>query len=208
MHHSGHTYPTRLCVAQLQPRLNSVSCIFPAVLLRSQHAPGCVVVRSPPVLSIFKEPKLILAQMMPNQEGLVALIRPSTCEEQPPPWVLLVLCPSRVLSGLLCWRLRPPALKGNVSSAQNSLTKQVQLFSDSVVVHSLRPHGLSPTWLLCPWDSPGKDTGVDFHSLSRGSSRPRYQNCICCIGMLSLCRRATWEASYLVFFGAFHSRIH
>ena len=153
VHHSAHTYPTRLCVAQLQPRLNSVSCIFPAVLLRSQHAPGCAVVRSPPVLSIFKEPKLILAQMMPNQEGLVALIRPSTCEEQPPPWVLLVLCPSRVLSGLLCWRLSPPALKGNVSSAQNSLTKQVQLFSHSVVVHSLQPHGLSPTRLLCPLDS-------------------------------------------------------
>ena len=26
---------------------------------------------------------------------------------------------------------------------------------------SLRPHGLQPTRLLCPWDFPGKDTGVD-----------------------------------------------
>jgi len=25
---------------------------------------------------------------------------------------------------------------------------------------SLRPHGLYPTRLLCPWDSPGKNTGV------------------------------------------------
>ena len=29
--------------------------------------------------------------------------------------------------------------------------------------------------LLCPWDSPGKNTGVRSHSLLRGSSRPRDQ---------------------------------
>ena len=27
------------------------------------------------------------------------------------------------------------------------------------------PHGLQPTWFLCPWSSPGKNTGVDCHSL-------------------------------------------
>ena len=27
--------------------------------------------------------------------------------------------------------------------------------------------------LLCPWDSPGKETGVGCHSSSRGSSQPR-----------------------------------
>ena len=30
----------------------------------------------------------------------------------------------------------------------------------SVVPDSLRPHGLQPTRLLCPWDFPGKSTGV------------------------------------------------
>ena len=35
----------------------------------------------------------------------------------------------------------------------------------SVVSDSLRPHGLRPARLLCPWDSPGKNTGVDCHSL-------------------------------------------
>ena len=153
VHPSGHTYPTRLCVAHLQSKLNWVSCIFPAALLRWQHAPGCAVVTAPPDLSIFKEPKFILAVMMPTREGPSALIRPPTPEEQPPPWVLLVLCLSKALSGLSSLGLRAPALKGNVSSAQNSLTKQVQLFSYSVVVHSLRPHGLSPTRLLCPLDS-------------------------------------------------------
>ena len=28
---------------------------------------------------------------------------------------------------------------------------------------SLRPHGLQPTRLLCPWDFPGKSTGVGCH---------------------------------------------
>ena len=37
--------------------------------------------------------------------------------------------------------------------------------SHSVMPDSLRPHGLQPTSLLCPWDSPGKSTGVDCHSL-------------------------------------------
>ena len=30
--------------------------------------------------------------------------------------------------------------------------------SRSVVSDSLRPHGLEPARLLCPWDSPGKNT--------------------------------------------------
>ena len=30
---------------------------------------------------------------------------------------------------------------------------------------SVRPHGLQPTRLLRPWDSPGKNTGVGCHFL-------------------------------------------
>ena len=30
---------------------------------------------------------------------------------------------------------------------------------------SLWPHGLLPARLLCPWDAPGKYTGVDRHVL-------------------------------------------
>ena len=33
---------------------------------------------------------------------------------------------------------------------------------------SLRPHGLKPTRLLCPWDSLGKNTGVGCHFLLQG----------------------------------------
>ena len=35
----------------------------------------------------------------------------------------------------------------------------------SVVSDSVRPHRQQPTRLLCPWDSPGKNTGVGCHFL-------------------------------------------
>ena len=38
----------------------------------------------------------------------------------------------------------------------------------SVMSDSLRPYGLLPTRLLCPWDSPGKNTGVGRHALLWG----------------------------------------
>ena len=37
--------------------------------------------------------------------------------------------------------------------------------SRSVVSDSLQPHGPQPTRLLCPWDFPGKSTGVGCHCL-------------------------------------------
>ena len=37
--------------------------------------------------------------------------------------------------------------------------------SHSIVSNSLQPHGLYPARLFCPWDSPGKNTGVDCCSL-------------------------------------------
>ena len=33
--------------------------------------------------------------------------------------------------------------------------------------NSVRPHGLQPTWLRRPWDSPGKSTGMGCHCLLR-----------------------------------------
>ena len=35
----------------------------------------------------------------------------------------------------------------------------------AVMSDSVRPHGLQPTRLLHPWDSPGKNTGVGCHFL-------------------------------------------
>ena len=38
-------------------------------------------------------------------------------------------------------------------------------WSRSVMSDCSRPHGLQPTRLLCPWDFPGKSTGVGCHCL-------------------------------------------
>ena len=42
------------------------------------------------------------------------------------------------------------------------------MLSCSVVSDSLWPHQLQATRLLCPWDFPGKHTGVGCHSLLQG----------------------------------------
>ena len=44
---------------------------------------------------------------------------------------------------------------------------------------SLWPHGLEPARLLCPWDSPGENTGVGCHALLQGLF-PAHISCISC----------------------------
>ena len=39
----------------------------------------------------------------------------------------------------------------------------VCVLSHSVVSNSLRPHGLYPARLLCPWNFPGKNAGLGYH---------------------------------------------
>ena len=51
-----------------------------------------------------------------------------------------------------------------------------------VMSDSLQPHGLQPTRLLCPWNSPGKNSGVGSHFLLQGifptqGSNPGLLNC-------------------------------
>ena len=38
----------------------------------------------------------------------------------------------------------------------------------SAVFHSLRSHGLQPISFLCPWTSPGKNTGEGCHAILQG----------------------------------------
>ena len=42
------------------------------------------------------------------------------------------------------------------------------VLSGFIVSDSLRPHGLWSARLLCPWDFPGKNTGVGCHFLLQG----------------------------------------
>ena len=45
----------------------------------------------------------------------------------------------------------------------------------SAIFNSLQLHGLKSTRLLCPWNSPGMNTGVGYHAFLQGSSQPRDQ---------------------------------
>ena len=48
------------------------------------------------------------------------------------------------------------------------------------------PVGLQPTRLLCPWDSPGKNTGVGCHSLFQGLFLIRVWTCISYLSSISM----------------------
>ena len=77
---------------------------------------------------------------------------------------------------------------------------------------SLRPHGLWPARLLCPWDSQGKNTGVGCHALLQGISQARDRisiSYVSCIG-------SVWSGSFsrplpsvsVSFFLSFYIYIH
>ena len=83
--------------------------------------------------------------------------------------------------------------------------------SHSVMSSSLQPYGLQPIRLLCPWDYPGKNTGVGCPFLSRGSSQPRDRtkvSCTSCIGrwilyhcdkiLYYLAIRVSWVKTYQI----------
>ena len=52
------------------------------------------------------------------------------------------------------------------------------MLSHTVMSDSLQPHGLQPATdrLLCPWDSPGKNTGEGYHTLLQGIFPTQWSN--------------------------------
>ena len=79
------------------------------------------------------------------------------------------------LFALGCIRSWPQHVGSSGCGAQVSLQLCLGLqaaqplpFTCSVVSNSLRPRGLQPARLLCPRDSPGKNTGEGFHALLLG----------------------------------------
>ena len=72
----------------------------------------------------------------------------------------------------------------------------------SVMSDSLWPYGLKSTRRLCPWDFPGKNTGVSFCFLLQGIFSTQGLN-LCFLTLLhwqmgSLPLSATWEACTLL----------
>ena len=75
------------------------------------------------------------------------------------------------------------------------------LLTCSVVPNSLQSHGLQHARLLCTWNFPGKNTAVDSHSFSRGSSQPRDQTSVLASPALTgrfFTTSATWETPHHV----------
>ena len=78
----------------------------------------------------------------------------------------------------------------------------LELFAHSVMQSCLTlcgPMVYSPARLLCPWNFPGKYTGVACLFYTRGSSQPRdwtQVSCISCIGRWILYHWATWEVRW------------
>ena len=99
-----------------------------------------------------------------------------------------MLCPlpGALSSNLIAWQLPicPAGLSSNVLDPPRTGSYYIPsvrlpaflsmcivracVLSRSFMSDSLRPHGLQPTSLLCPWDSPGKNTGVGYHFLLQG----------------------------------------
>ena len=52
-----------------------------------------------------------------------------------------------------------------------SLLMKLKCVSRPVVSNSLQPHGLYSTRILCPWNFPGKSTGVGLHCLLQALTR-------------------------------------
>ena len=57
-----------------------------------------------------------------------------------------------------------------------------------------RLHGLKPSRFLCPWDFPGKNTGVGCHLFLQGIFPTRDWTCVSCIDRWILYHWATREA--------------
>ena len=73
-------------------------------------------------------------------------------------------------------RLRSTGLEGSVCcyglkidlGAGSTEALKIESVSCPVVSDSLQSHGLEPARLLCPWDSPDKNTGVGCHAFLQG----------------------------------------
>ena len=63
--------------------------------------------------------------------------------------------------------------------SQFLMVSDSRVVSHSAMSDSFRPHGLQPTRFLSPWDSPGKNTGVDCYFLLQGIFPTQEQDLHC-----------------------------
>ena len=86
-------------------------------------------------------------------------------------WVPATSCLNPLNRGLVLWYPEPPLWLLNESNSVRC----------SVVSDSLQPHGLEPTRLFRPWNSPGNNTTVSRCSLLQGIFPTQELNWVSCI---------------------------
>ena len=59
-------------------------------------------------------------------------------------------------------------MPGGAYGEEEALGQGVCVCSVTQLCPTLRPHGLQPSSLLCPWDFSGRNTGVGCHFLLQG----------------------------------------
>ena len=69
---------------------------------------------------------------------------------------------------MFCVYLQELLLKSLYLKSLYVTCKKSKSVSRSILSNFLWSHGLYPAWLLCPWNSPGKNTGVGSHSILQG----------------------------------------
>jgi len=72
-----------------------------------------------------------------------------------------------------CHHLDSPGLTLIIQKVENPFCSHPCSVT-SVMSDSLQPHGLKPTRLLCPWNFPGKNTGVGCHFLGPLLGPPKH----------------------------------
>ena len=130
-----------------------VSFFLNAVRCQNSNAPVSWLVSLDSLIRKHMESKKWLDMSWWDGRGLCLLVASSSAPLPATPTHLLI--PLCTFPHAMHRRLFPSPDLYNVSSS----------VSHSVVSDSLRSHRLYPARFLCLWDSPGKNTGVDCHSL-------------------------------------------
>ena len=86
-------------------------------------------------------------------------------------------------------------LSANLPGPTKIFLNNICVLSHSVVSDFLWPHGQQPARVLCPWDSPGKNTGMGCHALFQGIFLT--QGLSLCLLCLLHCRHVLYPLSPL-----------
>ena len=92
------------------------------------------------------------------------------------------------------WASLSPESRCVISAGRLSPSMCARMLSCSVMSDTLWPRGLWLARLLCPWNFPGKNTGVGFHFLLQGIFPPRGQIHVSFTSKHILYHCASWEA--------------